>query len=542
MSSELDAVVVGAGFSGLYALHHLRDRLGLTVRAYEMGDGVGGTWYWNRYPGARCDSESYYYCYSFSSELEQEWEWSSKYPEQPEILRYLEHVADRFDLRRDIQLTTRVTSAVFDEERGRWEIRTDRGDAVSARFLVGAVGCLSAANVPEIPGIGTFAGDWYHTAAWPHEPVDFRGKRVALIGTGSTGIQATPVIAAEADHLFVLQRTPQYSVPARNCLMTPEQQQEIKRDYPEIRRSARESFGGFPYRPSPRSALEVSPEERQATYERLWEEAGGFQFIYGSYYDLLHNQAANDTAAEFIRNQIRRTVKDPLVAEKLCPVDYPYGTKRPPIDTDYYATFNRQNVTLVDLRETPISEIVPSGIRTTAGLIDVDILVFATGFDAMTGSLLKIDVRGRAGRTLRAKWRAGPRTYLGLAMAGFPNLFVITGPGSPSVLANMPLAIEQHVDWVGRCIGWMRDNGFDVVEASEDAEDSWVDHVRQVFEGTLFPKANSWYVGANILGKQRVFMPYVGGFMPYSQRCDQVADSGYTGFTFTTAESVAASP
>ena len=530
---DFDAVIVGAGFSGLYMLYRLRDVLGLSARVYEAGDGVGGTWYWNRYPGARCDSESFYYCYSFSRELEQEWTWSSKYPEQPEILSYLEHVADRFDLKRDITLSTRVTGATFREGDGSWEVRTDDGAVVTARYLISAVGCLSAANVPPIPGLERFEGSWYHTGAWPHEGVDFSGRRVALIGTGSTGIQATPVIAAEADHLTVFQRTPNYSVPARNFLMSDEATREIKASYPEIRRKARESFGGFPYDRSERSALADSPEEREALYERLWAEEGGFKFIYGSYNDLLINQAANDTAAEFIRGKIREIVKDPEVAETLAPKDYPYGTKRPPIDTHYFETFNRDNVTLVDLRRTPITEITATGVRTTDGDYEVDMIVFATGFDAMTGSLLRIDPEGRAGTPLATAWEGGPVTYLGLQVAGYPNLFLITGPGSPSVLTNMPLAIEQHVEWIADCIAFMREHGWTTVEATEDAQGAWVDIVRDVAEVTLFHKANSWYLGANIPGKKRVFMPYVGGFAPYREHCEEVAAEGYRGFAFS---------
>ncbi|MGH7818234.1 MAG: flavin-containing monooxygenase, partial [Candidatus Binatia bacterium] len=427
---ELDAVIVGAGFSGLYMLYRARDVLGLKARVYEAGDGVGGTWYWNRYPGARCDSESYYYSYSFSEELEQEWEWSSRYPEQPEILRYLNHVADRFGLRRDIQLGTRVTRAAFDEATDRWEVRTDKGDVVSARFLISAVGCLSAANIPKLEGLDRFEGEWYHTGAWPHDGVDFRGKRVGQIGTGSTGIQAAPVIAVEAEHLFVFQRTPNFSVPARNAPLAPETTREVKANYRGIRRLSRDSFGGFPFKFTDRSALEVSEEERRATYERLWQE-GGLKFVFDSFCDLLFNKAANDTAAEFIRGKIREIVKDDAVARKLLPTDHPYATKRPPIDTDYYETFNRDNVTLVDLRQSPIVEVTPRGLRTTEAEYDLDIIVFATGFDAMTGSLLKIDVQGSSGRSLREKWAEGPRTYLGLQIAGFPNLFTITGPGSP---------------------------------------------------------------------------------------------------------------
>jgi cation diffusion facilitator CzcD-associated flavoprotein CzcO len=528
---ELDAVIVGAGFSGLYMLYRVRDVLGLKTRVYEAGDGVGGTWYWNRYPGARCDSESYYYSFSFDEELEQEWEWNSRYPEQPEILAYLNHVADRFDLRRDIQLSTRVVEAIFDEETNRWNVRTDRGERIRAQFFISAVGCLSATNVPKIPGLERFEGDWYHTGEWPHEDVDFRGKRVGLIGTGSTGIQATPVIAAEAEHLTVFQRTPNYSVPARNAPLDPEETQRVKANYREVRRLSRESSFGFPYAVSARSALEHSPEERQAIYEGLWE-LGGIRFLAGSFNDLIRNKEANDTAAEFIRAKIRGIVKDPAVAEKLVPTDHPYGTKRPPIDTDYFETFNHQNVSLVDIRNAPILEITPRGIRTEAAEYELDIIVFATGFDAMTGSLLKIDIRGLGGRSLREKWEEGPRTYLGLQLAGFPNLFTITGPGSPSVLVNMPVSIEQHVEWISDCITYMRDKGLSRIEATPDAEEAWVEHVSDVANETLFPLANSWYVGSNIPGKTRVILPYVGGMCTYRERCVEVASRGYEGFAF----------
>ena len=528
----VDAVIVGAGFAGLYVLYRLRG-LGLSAQVFEAGKGVGGTWYWNRYPGARCDVESMDYSYSFSDELQQEWRWTERYSSQPEILRYINHVADRFDLRRDIHLGTRVTSALFDGERDCWEIRTDGGDVVTTRFFISAVGCLSAANVPEIPGLDRFDGEWYHTGDWPRDKVDLRGKRVGLIGTGSTGIQIAPVIAAEVAHLWVFQRTPNYTVPARNFELTPERTRDIKANYAEIRRKARESFGGFPYEPSQMSAMAVSAEERQATYEHLWEEEGGFKFIYGSYIDLLFNKESNDTAAEFIRGKIRQIVKDPAVAEKLAPKDYPYGTKRPPIDTDYYETFNRPNVSLVDLRETPITEATPEGLRTTGADYDLDVIVFATGFDAMTGSLLRIDIRGRDGLTLREKWDDGPATYLGLQVAGFPNMFIVTGPGSPSVLTNMPLAIEQHVEWIGDCISHLLSQGLTRVEATEEAEETWVEEVRQVADATLFPLADSWYRGANIPGKKRVFMPYVGGFAPYRERCEAVAAGGYVGLVFS---------
>lgn len=531
-SANHDMVIVGAGFSGLYMLHRARDVLGLDAVVLEAGAGVGGTWYWNRYPGARCDSESYYYSYSFSEELEQEWEWTSRYPAQPEILGYLEHVADRFDLCRDIAFETRVEQATFDEESGRWRVRTEGGSELSAQFLVSAVGCLSAANVPRIPGLDRFAGEWYHTGRWPHDGVDFAGKRVGLIGTGSTGIQATPVIAADAAHLTVFQRTPNYTVPARNAPLTPERAREIKANYPAIRAHMRNSFGGFPFDPSDRSALQVSDEERQAIYEQLWAE-GGFKFLFGSFYDLLVNEAANETAAEFIRGKIREIVHDPEVAEILSPKDHPYGSKRPPIDTGYFEAFNRDNVALVDLRATPIEEITERGIRTTAGEHELDTIVFATGFDAMTGALLDIDIRGRDGLSLRDKWAEGPRAYLGLQVAGFPNLFTITGPGSPSVLSNMPVSIEQHVEWISDCVDHLRATGRSTIEATPAAEDAWVDHVGQIADLTLFSKANSWYLGANIPGKTRVFMPYVGGVAMYRQRCDAVVADGYDGFAIS---------
>jgi len=528
-SRSLDVVIIGAGFAGLYALYRFRDVLGLDARVYETGDGVGGTWYWNRYPGARCDSESFYYSYSFSEELEQEWEWSSKYPEQPEILAYLNHVADRFDLRRDIQLCTKVLSAAYDESAARWEVTTDRGERISATYVVTAVGCLSAANVPEIPGRDDFRGDWYHTGAWPKQGVDFSGKRVGLIGTGSSGIQATPVIAAQAEHLTVFQRTPNYTVPTRNARLRPEEWAKIKRDYRAIRQKTRETQAGFPYDVLERSAFDVSDEQRREIYEQLWAE-GGFKFLWGSFGDLLRDKRANHTAAEFIRSKIREIVKDPGTAEKLCPTDHPYGSKRPPIDTDYYVTFNRPNVSLVDIKRSPIVEITPEGIRTEDATYELDTIVFATGFDAMTGSLLKIDLRGVGGLRLAEKWAAGPRTYLGLQVAGFPNLFTITGPGSPSVLLNMPVAIEQHVDWISDCIEQMRVKGFRTIQPQLDAEDAWVEHVNEVAKQTLFYEAKSWYLGANVPGKPQVFMPYVGGQPLYRQKCEAVATAGYAGF------------
>lgn len=532
-SEHLDVVVIGAGFAGLYALHRFRDGLGLETRVFETGDGVGGTWYWNRYPGARCDSESFYYSYSFSEALEQEWTWSSKYPEQPEILAYLEHVADRFDLMRDIRLGTRVVSAVYDERSASWTVETDRGDRIVASFVVTAVGCLSAANLPDIPGRNRFAGESHHTGAWPQEGVRFAGKRVALIGTGSSGIQATPVIAAEAEHLTVFQRTPNFTVPTRNKRLDPEATAWIKRNYRGIRRKTRESVAGFPYDPIDRSAFDVTDEEREAIFEALWQE-GGFKFMWGSFNDLMRDRRANDLAADFIRRKIREIVKDPETAENLCPTDHPWGSKRPPIDTDYYVTFNRDDVELVDLRQEPIVEITTQGIRTERTGYPVDMIVYATGFDAMTGSLLRIDIRGVGGLPLAEKWPEGPRTYLGLQVAGFPNLFTITGPGSPSVLMNMPVAIEQHVDWIADCIAWMKERGIRRIEADPEAEQAWVEHVNEAARSTLFYEARSWYLGVNIPGKPQVFMPYVGGGRVYREKCNAIAAAGYEGFRLST--------
>ncbi len=528
-SGEWDALIVGAGFSGLYQLYSLRERLGLSVQVLEAGDGVGGTWYWNRYPGARCDSESYCYSYSFSDELQQDWNWSERYPEQPEIMRYLNHVADRFDLKRDIRFGTRVSEAHYDEAANRWHVTTEAGEHLTAKFLITAVGCLSSANVPNTPGLDSFAGRWYHTGQWPQDGVDFTGKRVGLVGTGSTGIQATPVIAATAAHLTVFQRTPNFSVPARNGPLTEEFKREVKANYGEIRRKMRATTNGHDYTVSERLALDVEAEERQALYEAAWAQ-GGLQFR-ATFQDLLVNRAANDTAVEFIRSKIRQVIKDPAVADILTAFDHPYATKRPPIDTEYFETFNRDNVTLVDVRASPIERVTPQGIQTRDAAYDLDIIVFATRFDAMTGPLLRIGIHGRDGQSLREVWDAGPRTYLGLQVAGFPNLFTITGPGSPSVLCNMPVAIEQHVDWITDCIAHMRERGLERIEPRADAVDKWVEHVNQVASGTLMMQAaSSWYLGANVPGKPRVFMPYAGGMARYRDICDDVVAKGYEGF------------
>ena len=525
----VDAVVIGAGFAGLYMNYRLRDTLGLDVAVFEAGSDVGGTWYWNRYPGARCDSESYMYCFAFDRQLMQDWEWSGKYPEQPEILRYLSHVADRFDLRRNMQFDTKVTSAHFDEVTCRWQVETDHGDSLRCRYLITGIGCLSSGQIPEFPGRDSFTGQSFHTGAWPHTGVDFTGKRVAVIGTGSSGVQSIPVIAKQAEHLFVFQRTPQYMIPARHGTVDKAVLDTIKLDYDAIYDKARWSLGGFPYDVVNRSAFDVSDEQRDAIFEENWQ-AGGFKFVFGSFSDLRTDNAANDLAADFIRNKIRQTVTDPAIAERLVPLDHPFGAKRTLIDTDYFETYNRPNVTLVDIRRSPITEITPTGIRTDEGHFEVDIIVYATGFDAMTGSFNRIDIRGRGGEKLKDTWVAGPQTYLGLTVAGFPNLFMITGPGSPSVLANMPVAIEQHVDFISDIVVHLRDNDLDLIEANLDALDAWVEHVNELAKPTMFMQANSWYLGANIPGKPRVFMPYCGGVGTYRQHCDNVMANGLEGF------------
>ena len=530
-SEKFDAIVVGGGLGGLYALHRLR-RLGLKAKAFEAGSGVGGTWFWNRYPGARCDSESHSYCYSFSDELMREWEWSERYPGPPEILRYLNHVADRFDLKRDIRFNTRVTSAHYDATANVWRVTTGAGEKFTAQFLITAVGCLSSANIPNNPGLDTFAGRWYHTGQWPHEGVDFRGKRVGQIGTGSTGIQSAPVIAETAAHLTVFQRTANYSVPARNAPLTPEFKRYVRENTAELRRVMHSTANGHPWPIVDRSALETSPEERQALYEAAWE-TGGLRFR-ATFRDLVVDKAANDTAAAFLRRKIREIVKDPATAAKLADIDHPYAAKRPPIDTDYFETFNRDNVKLVDIRADPIERITPRGIRTRDAEYSLDIIVFATGFDGMTGSLVRMDIRGRDGLSLAKAWAAGPRNYLGLQVAGFPNLFTVTGPGSPSVLCNMPVAIEQHVEWITDCIGHMRKHGLKRIEPRDEAVDSWVAQVNAAAAATLLPQAtHSWYLGANVPGKPRVFMPYAGGMAHYRKICADVAARNYEGFTLS---------
>ena len=529
-----DVAVVGAGFAGLYMLHRLRG-LGFSVHVYEQGGGVGGTWYWNRYPGARCDVESMQYSYSFSEQLQQEWDWSERYASQPEILRYANHVADRFGLRRDISLNTRIERAEFDEANGTWSVATSDGRPARARFVVLATGCLSNARVPDIKGLSDFKGPVYHTGHWPHEKIDFTGKRVGVIGTGSSAIQSIPVIAEQASHLYVFQRTPNFSIPAHNAPLDDEARAAFRSNYPEIRRFAREETRNGIYTDLPdRGALDDGENARQARYEQRWAR-GGLTFMV-AYNNLVIDKGANDTAAEFVRSKIAETVKDVETASRLQPYSHPIGTKRICVDTDYYATFNRPNVTLVDISAGDIEEILPDAVRTGGREYEIDALVTATGFDAMTGSVARIDIRGRGEMTLNRKWAEGPKTYLGLMSEGFPNLFIITGPGSPSVLSNMIVSIEQHVDWIADCLAFMRERNQAIIEATAEAEEKWVAHVNEVAAMTLYPQANSWYMGANIPGKPRIFMPYIGGVGAYRRICDEVAANDYRGFAMTGAE------
>ncbi|ANH37102.1 Phenylacetone monooxygenase [Nocardioides dokdonensis FR1436] len=524
----VDALVVGAGFAGLYALHVLRGQ-GLDVHVVDGASDVGGTWFWNRYPGARCDIESIYYSYSFDADLAREWQWSEKYAGQPEILAYLQHVADRYDLRRDISFDTWVREARYDEGDDRWRVTTQDGAVVSARWLVLAVGLLSSTNLPDIPGRDDFAGPVLHTGRWPHEPVDLSGRRVGVIGTGSSGIQAIPRIAEQAEHLTVFQRTANFSLPALNGAPDPDGVRRLIEDHAAVRDQVRRSSYGILLEPPTRGALEVAEEERLATYEERWRE-GTLTGILQAYNDLVRNQEANDTAADFVRSKIAEMVDDPQVAEDLMPRGYAYGTKRPCLDTGYFQTYNRDDVELVNLRRTPIERITERGVRTSAGEHELDVLVFATGYDAMTGPLLGIDPIGREGQRLGERWAEGPSSYLGIAVAGFPNMFTITGPGSPSALSNAVVSIEQHVEWLARLLAHATETGLTVIEADCVAEKEWTQHVQNVGDATLYPQTDSWYMGANIPGKPRVFLPYIGGVGHYRALCEALADDGYSGF------------
>ena len=529
---DFDVIIIGAGVAGLYAIYKLRKQ-GLKVRAYEAGNGVGGTWFWNRYPGCRCDVESMEYSYAFDDDLQQEWKWPERYGTQPEILKYLNHVAERFDLMRDVLLETRITAARFDSGTNLWTITTEQGETISAPYCIMATGNLSTPRLPRIAGIDDFSGEKYHTGLWPKEGVDFTGKIVAAIGTGSSGVQSIPIVARQAKHLYVFQRTANFSLPARNAPLDPEKERQHKEEYVERRMAAYSTpFGIAGYPPPDKFAAEASSEEREAYYEAKWGEGGSISFLF-SYKDLLLDKAANDTASDFVREKIRATVEDQKTAELLCPNDHPIGTKRLILDTNYYETYNRDNVNLVDIRSNPIERFTETGLQLTDGITyDVDAISFATGFDAMTGAMCEIDIHTDQGAKIRDKWADGPRTYLGIMVAGFPNMFMITGPQSPGVKSQMIMACEWHVDFAANAIDHMRNNNLARIDAEEAAENGWVTHNNEVADSTLYPLANSWYMGANIPGKPRIFMPYVGGVEAYTNKCNEVVDNGYEGFRF----------
>ena len=527
-----DAVIIGAGFSGLYMLQKLRS-LGMRVHVIEAASDVGGTWWWNRYPGARCDIESFDYSYSFDADLEQSWEWSERYATQPEILAYVNHVADRFDLRSDISFDTRMLEARWNEATAIWNLTTDTGRSIDTRYCVMAVGCLSQANHPKFGGMDDFDGRTLHTGEWPHEGVDVSGLRVGVIGTGSSAIQSIPILAAQAEQLTVFQRTPAFTLPAMNAPLDPDTVASFKARYREHREATRHSNGGVLTKLAEESALAVESAERDRRFEAAWESGTLFGLL-SSFSDLMIDPVANELAAQFVRDQIASIVDEPEIAERLSPRSFPIGTKRLCLDTNYYATYNRSNVELVDLHTEPIQTFTANGIRVGDREIPLDVIVFATGFDAMTGALLAPTIVGRDGITLNQKWAEGPRTYLGIATSGFPNLFTITGPGSPSVLTNMLVSIEQHVEWTAACIDWLDQQGAVSIEADVDAENGWADHVTEVAGFTLYPTGNSWYLGSNIEGKPRVFMPYIAGVEIFRTVCDDVAANGYRGFTIST--------
>jgi cation diffusion facilitator CzcD-associated flavoprotein CzcO len=536
--TDADVLVIGAGFAGLYAVHRAVSA-GLSVIGLEAAPDVGGTWYWNRYPGARCDVESVDYSYSFDEALQQSWTWSERFAAQPEILAYLRHVADRFDLRRHYRFGVDVIAADFDA--GRWHVRAADGQTYAAPFLLCATGCLSAVNRPDISGVDDFAGDVYFTAAWPREDPDLHGKRVGLIGTGSSGIQAVPLIAGQAERLVVFQRSANYSIPMPNRPWSAEEQQQIREEYPERRRISAYASAGTPHGTYHKKAVDTEPQERVEALWRRWRE-GGVLFA-KTFPDQNSDLAANDIAREFAEERIREIVHDPVIATDLTPVDHPIGAKRICTDTGYYATFNRDNARLVNLRREPIDAITPEGVRTSDATYLCDVLVFATGFDALTGALTRIDPSGPGGVRLRDVWAEGPVTFLGLMVPGLPNLFTISGPGSPSVLANMVLHAEVQVDWVMELVLTARRLGLTEVEPRRDAADAWTDHVTKAAERTLFPKAaSSWYLGANIEGKKRIFMPYAGGFGTYRRHCDAVASQNYAGLVLTTRNTPQPSP
>ncbi|MCB1714339.1 MAG: NAD(P)/FAD-dependent oxidoreductase [Candidatus Competibacteraceae bacterium] len=537
-AQNFDAIVVGAGFAGVYSVYKFRE-LGLSVKALEAGDGVGGTWFHNRYPGARCDIESLDYSYSFSNELQQEWHWTERYASQPEILAYINHVVDRFDLRRDIQLNTRVIKAEFNDQTQRWHIETDAGEAYEAKYVVMATGVLSVAQVPSMAGLETFKGQWFHTGDWPKDGIDVRGKRVGVIGTGSSATQMVPILAEQAQHLYVFQRTPNYTMPAQNHPMKPDIERDWKAHYPERRKFARASGFGHNQVTNHKSGKEVSDAERRTELENRWDLGG--LYMMRAFKDILTDPQVNEEAAEFVRNKIRAIVKDPETAEALCPKDLYIGTKRLCSGTYYYETYNRNNVSLVNVKQSAIKQITETGLELENGdAYELDVIIFATGFDAMTGALNRINPKGRGGVPLRQAWAHGPQTYLGLTVHGFPNMFIIAGPGSPSVFSNMVTSIEQHVEWVADCAAYMQQNGLATIEASEAAQTAWTQHVNEMANKTLYAYSkNTWFYGANTPGKPVVFMPYVGGVGNYYQRILKVAEDGYEGYAFKPAKTSA---
>ena len=526
-----DAVIVGAGIAGIGTLRRLRDD-GYSVVVLEAGGGVGGTWYWNRYPGACCDSASEVYSFSFSEELLQSWSWKTRYPTQPQVLEYLEFVSDHFDLNRHIEFGKRVASAVYDDQARNWHITTEAGEVFVTKYFVTAVGNLSQPLVPQLDGLADFAGEVYYTSRWPHTPVDLAGKRVAVVGTGSSGIQVIPAIAGDVQTLTVFQRTANYAIPARNHPLTAEDEAKIKPQYSEIREQARWTPTGNLYEPDPQSALEVEEEERRQRYEADWS-VGGFQLLFGGYHDLGMDEDANRTVAEFVKNKIASIVEDPVTREKLTPKDHPIGTKRPPLDESYFAVFNRDNVHLVDLRSEPIERVTETGIRTADTDYPLDVIVFATGFDAVTGSLNKIDIRGVGGTRLKEVWEAGPRTYLGLVSAGFPNLFMITGPQSPSVMSTVTISIEQHIEFLGELLTYARAHRVETIDATVEAQNAWVAEIQDLIAGSLMAKYDSWYLGSNVPGKPRTILTYAGGVGTYRTRLAEIRAADYAGFVFT---------
>ncbi|QGU08442.1 Phenylacetone monooxygenase [Corynebacterium occultum] len=541
MKTDVDVVVVGAGFAGIYATHLLRNKNGLSVQGFEKGSGVGGTWFWNRYPGARCDAESIVYSYSFDDEIQQEWTWSERWATQPEILNYANFVADKLGVRESYAFNTEVTSIEWDDAAGLWTTTTAEGRSTTSRFVITAVGCLSAAQMPQFEGLQDFQGELYHTGSWPHEGVDFAGKKVAVIGTGSSGIQAIPVIAQQADQVTIFQRTPNYTVPARNRTLGVDEMALVKAVYPTLREKLKQTPAGVMVKPPIGSALKLPAEEIRAELDSRWAQ-GGPTFM-NAFTDTMSDRQANEITAEYVREKIAEIVKDPERAELITPKSYPVGTKRICVDTDYYETYNRPNVELVDVREHRIERIGAKGPVVNGQEYECDILVMATGYDAITGPLLRLGIKGREGLPLKEAWDEGGKSYLGLSVAGFPNLFTVTGPGSPSVLTNMIPSIEQHVEWISTLLSDLEERGIERIEASAEAQEEWVAKVNAIAAQTLYPEAASWYMGSNIPGKPRVFMPYAGGLHTYRQLCDEIAAAGYTGFTLgEDAESSAAKP